>query len=133
VRRGAQRLVRLILIIALTVPGAAASASERIVREPSRASSGGSIRVLRRARWSGACPCYWRDHIVPLACGSLDSPGNMQWQTTAEAKAKYRWETKGLPLPLIHACTPHGTVLRGDSHFLSLRPVNDMAPKRHIR
>lgn len=39
------------------------------------------------------------DHVVPLACAasaaeqhSLDAGSNMQWQTTAEAKAKDRWE-----------------------------------------
>ena len=44
-------------------------------------------------------PSGWRghvvDHVVPLACGGTDSPSNMQWQTTAEAKAKDRVERKG--------------------------------------
>jgi len=35
------------------------------------------------------------DHIVPLACGGSDSPSNMQWQTTEEAKAKDKVERKG--------------------------------------
>jgi len=35
------------------------------------------------------------DHIVPLACGGADAPGNMQWQTTQEAKAKDRVERRG--------------------------------------
>jgi hypothetical protein len=35
------------------------------------------------------------DHIVPLACGGADAPSNMQWQTTAEAKAKDKVERKG--------------------------------------
>ena len=35
------------------------------------------------------------DHIVPLACGGLDHPSNMQWQTKAEAKAKDRTERIG--------------------------------------
>jgi len=32
------------------------------------------------------------DHVVPLKRGGADAPANMQWQTTAEAKAKDRIE-----------------------------------------
>ena len=46
-------------------------------------------------RPTGACPGYIKDHIVPLACGGPDAVSNLQWQTTAAAKAKDRWETKG--------------------------------------
>src|SRR5439155_16231644 len=35
---------------------------------------------------------YVVDHIVPLECGGADTPANMQWQTTAEAKIKDRTE-----------------------------------------
>jgi hypothetical protein len=41
---------------------------------------------------SGPCPGYWRDHIVPLACGGADAVENMQWQTIDDAKAKDAWE-----------------------------------------
>ena|ERR1043166_1034237 len=34
------------------------------------------------------------DHVIPLACGGGDIPGNMQWQTIEEAKAKDRTELK---------------------------------------
>jgi hypothetical protein len=44
---------------------------------------------------TGACPGYRKDHIVALACGGPDAVSNMQWQTTAAAKAKDRWERRG--------------------------------------
>ena len=44
---------------------------------------------------SGACPGYVVDHIKPLACGGVDAPNNMQWQTVAEGKAKDAWERNG--------------------------------------
>jgi len=43
-------------------------------------------------RTVGACPGYVVDHIVPLKRGGADSVSNMQWQTTAEARAKDRVE-----------------------------------------
>jgi hypothetical protein len=36
-----------------------------------------------------------KDHIIPLACGGLDDPANLQWQTTAEGEAKDKWERRG--------------------------------------
>ena len=36
----------------------------------------------------GPCPGYVIDHIKALACGGADKPGNMQWQTTIDAKKK---------------------------------------------
>lgn len=38
------------------------------------------------------CTGYVIDHVVPLCAGGADSSGNMQWQTTAEAKKKDREE-----------------------------------------
>jgi hypothetical protein len=43
----------------------------------------------------GKCPGYVVDHVSPLACGGADAPFNMQWQTTAEGKAKDKWERRG--------------------------------------
>ena len=40
-------------------------------------------------------PGYVVDHIVPLACGGVDAPSNMQWQTVVDAKAKDRVERVG--------------------------------------
>ena len=44
---------------------------------------------------SGPCPGYVIDHVKALACGGVDSPANMQWQTVADAHAKDGWERKG--------------------------------------
>jgi hypothetical protein len=44
---------------------------------------------------TGRCPGYIKDHVIPLAWGGPDAVSNLQWQTTAAAKAKDRWETKG--------------------------------------
>jgi hypothetical protein len=43
---------------------------------------------------TGPCPGYWRDHIIPLACGGPDTVANMQWQTVRDARAKDTWERK---------------------------------------
>jgi hypothetical protein len=43
-------------------------------------------------RSSGGCPGYVIDHVRPLKRGGADTPANMQWQTTAAAKAKDRTE-----------------------------------------
>ncbi len=43
----------------------------------------------------GSCPGYIVDHVVPLSCDGPDKPGNMQWQTVQEAKAKDKWERDG--------------------------------------
>jgi hypothetical protein len=42
----------------------------------------------------GSCPGYIVDHRKALAEGGADEPSNMQWQTTADAKAKDKWERK---------------------------------------
>jgi hypothetical protein len=46
-------------------------------------------------RTTGRCPGYIKHHIRALACGGPDSVANLQWQTTADAKAKDKRETKG--------------------------------------
>ena len=48
----------------------------------------------------GRCPGYVVDHVKALACGGLDKPFNMQWQTIQEAKAKDKWERLGCSKPL---------------------------------
>ena len=44
---------------------------------------------------TGACPGYVVDHVVALACGGADLPGNMQWQSYSSAKKKDKWERRG--------------------------------------
>ena len=44
--------------------------------------------------YKGHCEGYIIDHIKPLACGGLDSPKNMQWQSKSDAKQKDKWERK---------------------------------------
>ncbi len=41
------------------------------------------------------CPGWVIDHVIALACGGEDAVSNLQWQTTEDAKAKDKWETKG--------------------------------------
>jgi len=43
-------------------------------------------------RSSGACPGYVIDHVQALKHVGADAPSNMQWQTTAAAKAKHKIE-----------------------------------------
>lgn len=43
----------------------------------------------------GACPGYIRDHVIALCAGGSDTVSNMQWQSTAAAKAKDRTECAG--------------------------------------
>lgn len=43
-------------------------------------------------RSPGNCPGYVIDHVVPLKRGGADHSANMQWQTSAAAKAKDRYE-----------------------------------------
>lgn len=53
-------------------------------------------------------PGYVVDHICALACGGLDAPKNMQFQTIADAKAKDKWETK--PYGCRKTCTPDNSL-----------------------
>jgi hypothetical protein len=41
---------------------------------------------------SGACSGYEIGHVKLLKLGGADEPGNMQWQTVADAKTKDRVE-----------------------------------------
>ena len=71
-------------------------------RTPRRATQNARVvrsRAVRQAfaKLSGyprGRPGYIVDHIIPLACGGLDEPSNMQWQSVADAKAKDKIERK---------------------------------------
>jgi hypothetical protein len=67
-----------------TAPSARSSASRREFQRLKPYPSTGET--------TGTCPGYVVDHIIPLKRGGLDAPGNMQWQTIAEGKAKERVE-----------------------------------------
>jgi hypothetical protein len=47
---------------------------------------------MRETGYPHGRPGYVVDHVIPLKRGGPDIPGNMQWQTIAQAKAKDRWE-----------------------------------------
>jgi hypothetical protein len=57
-------------------------------------SEGAKKKFERLTGHSRGWPGHVVDHIIPLACGGPDDPTNMQWQTTAEGKAKDRVERK---------------------------------------
>jgi hypothetical protein len=50
---------------------------------------------MRESGYPKGRPGYVVDHIIPLACGGADAPGNMQWQSLDQAKAKDKVERKG--------------------------------------
>ena len=54
----------------------------------------------------GVCRGYVVDHICPLSCCGKDDPGNMQWQTKAEARAKDAWEQDCSSCPRTEASGP---------------------------
>jgi hypothetical protein len=81
------------LICCLSLPIAASASKHRsraVAREFQR-----EHPCLSTGRAAGACPGYWRDHVVPLACGAPDAVSNVRWQTVADARAKDAWERRG--------------------------------------
>lgn len=93
------RLLALILLLPLI---ATASEYESCIhRDPNGhiSRSAKAVREFRKqhpcpgtGKTSGACRGYVIDHIIPLKKCGADAPSNMQWQTTAEARAKDKWE-----------------------------------------
>jgi hypothetical protein len=68
---------------------------ERDTRGRLERRSAAKISFERQTGHAGGWQGHVVDHIVPLACGGADAPSNMQWQTTADAKAKDRVERPG--------------------------------------
>jgi hypothetical protein len=77
----------------VSAEGVARDAQGRIARDPhARAAFQHAHPCPATGATSGACPGYVVDHVVPLKRGGADAPSNMQWQTTADAKAKDKVE-----------------------------------------
>jgi hypothetical protein len=65
----------------------------RIARNPAaRQAFQRSTPCPSTGKTTGPCPGYVVDHVKPLKRGGADAPGNMQWQTTAAARAKDKIE-----------------------------------------
>ena len=43
---------------------------------------------------TGACPGWYMDHVVSLACGGCDAVSNLQWLPEKEWRAKSLFERK---------------------------------------
>jgi hypothetical protein len=78
-RESAATSLRFIVLVALVCclsPDAVAASEHRsrtVAREFQREHPCPSTGLT-----SGPCPGYWKDHIVPLACGGPDAVSNMQ-------------------------------------------------------
>jgi hypothetical protein len=68
---------------------------ERDTRGRLERSSAAKSAFERQTGHGGGWQGHVVDHIVPLACGGADAPSNMQWQTTADGKAKDPVERRG--------------------------------------
>jgi hypothetical protein len=79
-------LLILLLVVALAHVGPASAREHRsreVTREFQREHPCPST-----GRTTGPFPGYWKDHIVPLACGEPDAVSNLQWQRVADRPFK---------------------------------------------
>lgn len=81
------RIMVALLFVAMSACSFAAERSSAAVREFKRLAP-----CPETGKSRGSCPGWIVDHIIPLCAGGADAPGNMQWQTVADAKAKDRDE-----------------------------------------
>jgi hypothetical protein len=58
-------------------------------------SSAAKAQFMRESGYRNGRPGYVVAYRKPLACGGAADPSNLQWLTTAEAKAKVKAERKG--------------------------------------
>ncbi|MDB5925237.1 MAG: exported protein of unknown function [Betaproteobacteria bacterium] len=66
----------------------------------------------------GECRGYVIDRVIPMVCGGAEEPGNMQWQTIAQAREKGRWERIG--------CRPgRKLVIPGPPSFAEAYPLEE--------
>lgn len=95
------------LVLVVYEAGAGALDETRCCITPARTASG---EIARRAAvisefrkmWScpstglktGACPGWYIDHVIPLACGGIDAVFNLQWLPEAVWRDKSKWERK---------------------------------------
>ena len=96
----------LLIFFGLVVPVYAGVLDEtRYCGPPARDTKGQIIRradVLRAfekvhpcpAPVGTTCPGWYRDHVIPLACGGCDAVSNLQWLPEAQWKAKTLFERR---------------------------------------
>ena len=90
------------LVMAAGIMAAAPPPNDpRLCGSPARSASGKIVRstaVLREFEHLHPHPQdgrrWYRDHVIPLACGGCDAVGNLQWLPEAQWREKSRWERK---------------------------------------
>ena len=90
---------RLLLLAAALGAAQAVAADPRFCGPPERSASGEikrSAAVLREFESLNARPQdgrrWYRDHVIPLACGGCDSVINLQWLHEQAWRDKSKWE-----------------------------------------
>lgn len=94
--------VLLLAIASLVWYGLAHAADDpRFCGPPARGDDGTILRsstVLREFGLLYPKPqdgrAWYRDHVIPLACGGCDSVANLQWLPEAQWREKSKWERK---------------------------------------